>query len=315
MTTLAEYSLVLVFRTHLVHFRGASALQCLFLRRVSDVFRFDLEQVELLGSENRTRSRDADPTDEGLSRDLVVLHGIEADEGTRAAETRLAVDGDSACVGVLEVLLTGVHELVNDELGWGRSIGEDHVIMGDALAEEGCAIVFGFVQADNPADIQVFEDVDITGGGVAIAMHGVPHIDRSHEGQELAGDDPVEVAVLDLLIMLVLSRIERLEVIPSELHGPLEALEAVHDGALVLAGAPTRIPIRMQVRLVALEQAEGLMGIYLENHDHKGTHKVGRVRDLGEICALCIVVYPGRALKAVALEKLLELTAEAVRHR
>ena len=146
-------------------------------------------------------------------------------------------------------------------------------------------------------------------------MHGVPHVNWSHEGDELARDDPVEVAVLDLLIMLVLSRIERLEVIPSELDGPLEALKAVQDGALVLAGAPTRIPIRVQVRLVALEQAEGLMGIYLENHDHKGAHKVGRVRDLGEIGALCIVVYPGRALKAVALEKLLELTAEPVRHR
>ena len=44
------------------------------------------------------------------------------------------------------------------------------------------------------------------------------------------------------------------------------------------------------------------MSIYLENHDHKGAHKVGRVRDLGEISALRIVVNSGGALKAVALE-------------
>ena len=48
-----------------------------------------------------------------------MFHGIEADECARAAETRLAVDSDSACVGVLEVLLTGVHELVDDILGRG----------------------------------------------------------------------------------------------------------------------------------------------------------------------------------------------------
>ena len=89
----------------------------------------------------------------------------------------------------------------------------------------------------------------------------------------------------------------------------------MQDGALILAGAPARIPISMQVWLVLLEHAEGRMSIPLKNHDHKGTHKVGRVRDLGEIGALSIVVNPGRALKAVALEKFLELTTEPVCHR
>ena len=87
------------------------------------------------------------------------------------------------------------------------------------------------------------------------------------------------------------------------------------DGALILAGAPARIPISMQVRLVLLEHAEGRMSIPLKNHDHEGTHKEGRVRDLGEIGALGIVVNSGRSLEAVALEKLLELTAEPMRHR
>ena len=70
----------------------------------------------------------------------------------------------------------------------------------------------------------------------------------------------------------------------------------------------------MQVGLVLLEHAEGLLSIPFENHDHEGTHKVGRVRDLCEIGALCIVVDSGCALKAVALEKLLELTAEPMCH-
>ena len=88
----------------------------------------------------------------------------------------------------------------------------------------------------------------------------------------------------------------------------------MQDGALILAGAPTRIPISMQVGLVLLEHAEGRLSIYLKDHDHEGTHKVGRVRDLGEIGALCIVVNSSCALKAVALEELLELTAEPMCH-
>ena len=54
--------------------------------------------------------------------------------------------------------------------------------MSDVLGEEGCAIVFSFVQADHSADIQVLEDVDVAGSSVAIAVHGVPLIYWSHEG-------------------------------------------------------------------------------------------------------------------------------------
>ena len=102
-----------------MHFGGSSALKSLFLWRVTDVSLFDLEQVELLRSKNGTGSRDPDPADKGLCGDLVVFHGIEANECARAAEARLAVDSDSAGVRVLEVLLTGVHELVDDILGRG----------------------------------------------------------------------------------------------------------------------------------------------------------------------------------------------------
>ena len=46
----------------------------------------------------------------------------------------------------------------------------------------------------------------------------------------------------------------------------------MQDGALILAGAPARIPISMQVGLVLLEHAEGRLSIYLKDHDHEGTH-------------------------------------------
>ena len=182
LASLTEYSLVFVLRAHLMHFRGPSALQSLLLWRVTDVFLLDLEQVELLWSKDGTGSCDPDPADKGLGRDLVVFHGIEADECARAAEAGLAVDSDGASVRVLEVFLTGVHELFDDILGRGRAISEYHVVMSDVLGEEGCAIVFSFVQADHSADIEVLEDVDVAGSSVAVAVHGVPLIYWSHEG-------------------------------------------------------------------------------------------------------------------------------------
>lgn len=39
-------------------------------------------------------------------------------------------------------------------------------------------------------------------------------VDGSHEGDELAGDDPVEVTVFNFLVVLVLTGIEIIEVVP-----------------------------------------------------------------------------------------------------
>lgn len=47
------------------------------------------------------------------------------------------------------------------------------------------------------------------------------------EGDEFVGDDPVEVPVLHLLVVLVLGDIECLIVEPSELHCVLESLKAI----------------------------------------------------------------------------------------
>ena len=67
----------------------------------------------------------------------------------------------------------------------------------------------------------MLEYINIAGSSVAIAVHGVTLIYGAHEGQEFAWDDPVEVTILNLLVVLILSRIEILEVIPSKSDGML----------------------------------------------------------------------------------------------
>lgn len=46
---------------------------------------------------------------------------------------------------------------------------------------------------------------------MAIAMSLVPNVYWTHEGNELAWDDPVEVTVLHLFVVLVLLHVEGLE--------------------------------------------------------------------------------------------------------
>ena len=156
-----------------------------------------------------------------------MLHGVETDQGACATETSLAVDGDCAGLGVGEVGLARRHELVHDCLGWCRTISEDHVFVVNVLVQERLTIVLGFVEANNFVDSEVLEDVDVAGSCVAISVDRVTSVDGAHKSQELAWDDPVKVAVLDLFVMLVLSSIECLEIVPSLLNAHLETLKTL----------------------------------------------------------------------------------------
>ena len=94
--------------------------------------------------------------------------------------------------------------------------------MVDALVHKTHLFVFGLVEADDLANLQVLKDIDIAGSGVTIAMDSVALVNGYHEGHELAGNDPVEVAVFYLFVVLVLLHIESLEVVPAVLDGFLE---------------------------------------------------------------------------------------------
>ena len=84
------------------------------LGRIAKVEVLDLRKVELLRSQHRARSRNADPANEGLGIDLVVFHGVNTNEGACSAETCFAVYGDGTCIRLGEVLLAACHELLNN---------------------------------------------------------------------------------------------------------------------------------------------------------------------------------------------------------
>ena len=103
-----------VFRGHLQLARSSTSHR--FLGRVCHVQVLDLWKVELLWTEDRAGSRDANPADEGLRRDLVVLHGVDPNKSACAAETCLAVHADGTSTRLSKVSLAAGHELVYDRL-------------------------------------------------------------------------------------------------------------------------------------------------------------------------------------------------------
>lgn len=273
-----------------------------------------LRQIELLGSQDGAGAGDAYPANEGFGVNLEMFHRIKADQGTSASKTCLAVDGNGSCVWLGEVFLTRVHELLHDRVRRCASIREDHVLMVDSLLKEAVAIIFCFIEADYLGYVQVLEDVDVAGSCVPVPMNRVPLVYRPHKSQELAWDDPVQVTVFDLFVVFVLPGIECLKVVPAELDGLLESFQAMKDSAVVVAITTACISEVAQVRRVGLELSEGLVGVNLQNHDHKRAHQVGRVGDLGEVARLGVVVDPRRALEALTFQQLLQLAAESVRH-
>lgn len=68
---------------------------------------------------------------------------------------------------------------------------------------------------------------------MTILVLGITVLDWAHESEELSRDDPVEVTVLNPLVVFVLLHVERSEVIPPKSHCVLQSLQTVEQGAVV----------------------------------------------------------------------------------
>lgn len=238
----------------------------------------DLAHVVLLGAEDGAGTGDSDPADEDFSRDLVVLHAVDADQGASAAEASFAVNGDGAGARLSEVLLAAFNEPVHNILGRHGPVHKDEVLMLNAVLLERVLVILGVVQPDDLRHLEVLEDVDVAGGGVAVGALAFFAVDGAHEGDELAGDDPVEVAILDLLVVLVLLDTELVEDVPALLDAELEALQAVLHRALVVAVAFGSVAVGAEDAVVGGEARVGLLRRHLEGDNHEGAREEGRVR-------------------------------------
>ena len=122
---------------------------------------------------------------------------------------------------------------------------------------------------------KVFKHLDVVFGAISplrLARRGVKW---PHKGNELVGNDPVQVPVLHLLVVLVLFVVKVAEPVPAKADRELEPLQAVEYGTLIGACITVgRISERPELIMVRRESFPHDLGLLLQHNDHEGAHQV-----------------------------------------
>jgi len=146
-----------------------------------------------------------------------------------------------------------------------------------ALRQELTTVVLSLIQSDYSLDVPFFEDVSVLLRCVAGPLPGLSAVNGSHERGKLARYNPVDVSVLNPLIVLILLDIESLEIVPPVFDALLEPLQAVQYGALVVALALGGVTERHELAVVRLEGVKGLLRGQLQHDDHERAHQIGGI--------------------------------------
>lgn len=117
------------------------------------------DEVVLLGTEDRPRPGDPDPSDELRSREMVVLHRVTSDEGAGSTEPRLAVHRQRA-LGRLCDMQKFLHNLHRGD----AAVGEVQLVMRYAIFDEIAGLVGLVIEPHHCLHAQFLEDGRIVVG-------------------------------------------------------------------------------------------------------------------------------------------------------
>ena len=93
-------------------------------------------------------------------------------------------------------------------------------------------ILIGLIQSDDVCDSKVTEYFEVILRSIPVfwlARYLLSVVYGTHEGNKLPWDDPVQVTILNLFIVLILSWVKILEAVPTQLARYLETFQAVID--------------------------------------------------------------------------------------
>lgn len=169
----------------------------------------------LLRPQNGARPDYPDPPDERRRTYTIVLHGVAPDEAPCSPQPGLAVHRDAS-----GLVFTNSKEFVDNLLTGHRPVNEVKVGVADTIICEASFIVQVFVESYDVLDANLLEN-----GNVVLRSESVfkPVVPGSHECSKLGRDDPIDVSVFDLLVVLVFLDIEGPEIVPITLYRELEA--------------------------------------------------------------------------------------------
>ena len=229
-----------------------------------------VQQVVLLRPQYAPRPRDPDPSHRLLGREPIVLHHIAANQHPRSPQPSLAVHGQRPLS--FKLRLGNLQKPLKNPVRRTRPVRKVQIVVRNPVVQKPLPVVHVLVQPHHARDPVLLE---------------VPHVVLRRERapptkalalsvgprkcQELARNDPVQVPVLHLLVMLVRICVKRLSLVPvdePDLLGPGHAHqhllhpEGVHRRPIGRVTEPTE---RLQVtnHLVRTRRRH----VHIEHHE------------------------------------------------
>jgi hypothetical protein len=189
------------------------------------------------------------------------------------------------------MIVAHLHEWLHDVIWRSGPINEKEVIVSDIFLSEKSRVILLLVESNHALHIELLENLDILVRVMSISLVSVPLLDWAHECHKFTGNDPVEITVLNSLVLLVLLDIEGLEVIPLELDGVFETLETLEETTLIKAVTLGCITVGLEQPLVWLEYLVSLLRWALKDDDHEAAHQEGAIHHLLWLIGGAVVEY------------------------
>lgn len=146
--------------------------------------------------------------------------------------------------------------------------------MINAIADKFILVIFGFIESDHTCHVEMLENLKIVLGRVASSLEFTNIVEWAHKRNKFVRYDPVQVTVLDLLIILVLLVVKFPELVPAEANCILETLQAVQDRARVTALEGVRgITEWLKLIVIWFKELPGGLSLDLQDDNHESAHE------------------------------------------
>ena len=256
-----------------------------------------LNEEKLLRPQNTAWACNTNPADELLCRYLIVFHRVKPDQGSSTSKTCLTMNGDSSWIGLWEMSITNVEEIFNNIFRRVWTIYEKELVVSYSLSQKLATVVFCLIQSDNSLDIPLFEDITVLIRSKARSLSWLSAIYRAHKRREFPRNDPIDISVLNALVVLVLLDIEGLKIVPLLLDTVLETLQAMKNCALVVAFSLGGIAEWDELSMIGPECVICFLWWNFQHNNHERAHEessisqfIGSVRAVMEYAIVFILV-------------------------
>jgi len=105
----------------------------------------------------------------------------------------------------------------------------------DPIPGEFRLIVLRIIQTYDTRHTKMTKNLQIVFWCIPMSILTLVRVNRSHKSYKLVGNNPVEISILHLLIVLILFVIKCVQIVPSMAYRLLQPLQTVKHSALVRA--------------------------------------------------------------------------------